>query len=82
MRDKIVNERIRAGGVVRRIGQCQDVLILANGESLDLVELRVLEFLAEFRQEVVPARLIVFEGHAQTFHRPLRFDGGGFREQR
>ena len=48
LRYKILNERIRAGGIIRRIGQCQDVLVLANGESLDLAELRVLELLAQF----------------------------------
>ena len=40
MLDEIRNERIRAGGVIRRIGQCQDVLVRADGESFDLAELR------------------------------------------
>ena len=44
--DEIRNERVWAGRVVRRIGQCQDVLGLANGESLST------EVAAENRDEL------------------------------
>lgn len=38
---EIGNERVRAGGVERRIGQRQDVFGRADGESLDLANLCV-----------------------------------------
>ena len=40
MLDEVRDERIRAGGVVRRVGERQDVLVRADGESFDLAELR------------------------------------------
>ena len=67
--DEILNEWVRAGGVVRWIRQSQDVLVLTNRKPFDLAELRVFEFLAQFLQEILPAILIIGEGHAQTFHR-------------
>ena len=40
--DEVSDPRIRAGGVKGRIGQRQDVFILADGKALDLAELWVL----------------------------------------
>ena len=45
--DELAEPRIRAGRVVRWIRQREDVLVLANGKTLDLAELRVFEFLRE-----------------------------------
>jgi len=69
--NEILNKRIGAGGVIRRIGQGQNVLVLANGESLDLSELRFLEFLAKLLQEIIPAFLIVFKGDSKAFDRSI-----------
>ena len=70
--DEVFNEWIRASCVVGWVGQDQDIFIFANGESFNLAELRVLEFLAQFFQKILPAFLVVFEGYAQTIHWPLR----------
>jgi len=57
MLNKIRNPRVRAGGVVRRVGERQDVLVRADGEALDLAELGVLELFAKFLGKVGPASL-------------------------
>ena len=44
--DEILNKWIRAGRVVRRIGQGQDVLVRTNRESFDFAELGIFESLA------------------------------------
>jgi hypothetical protein len=41
MLDEVGNERVWAGGVVRRVGERQDVLVRADGEPLDLAKFRV-----------------------------------------
>ena len=66
MLDEILNKWIRAGRVIRRVRQSQDVLVLANREPLDLAELRVLELLAQLLQEISAALFVVFEGHAEA----------------
>ena len=43
-------ERVEAGGVVGRVGQGQDALVLADGKALDGAELGVLQFLAQALQ--------------------------------
>jgi len=55
--DEIGDPRVRAGGVVRRVGERQDVLVRADGEALDLAELGVLELFAQFLGKVGPASL-------------------------
>ena len=64
MLDEIGNERVRAGGVVWRIGQRQNVLVRADGESLDLAEFGVLQLLAQDAEEMLPPFLVIREGHA------------------
>ena len=44
--DKILYKWIWAGRIMWGIGQSKDVIVLANGEPLDLTEFRVLEFVA------------------------------------
>ena len=45
--DEFTEKRIRAGGVVRRVGQCEDVLVLADRKALDLAKLGILELLSQ-----------------------------------
>ncbi len=73
--DKVLDEGIGAGGVVGRVGQGQDVFILANGEALNFPEFRVLQLLAQFLGEVGPAGFVVFKGQAQAFDGALALGG-------
>ena len=61
--DEIRQERIRAGRVIRRVGQRQDVLVFADGKSFDLAERRVFQLLTQFLREVRTASLVVRERH-------------------
>ena len=56
--NEILDKRVRTSGVIRRIGQYQDVLVLTNGESLDLPKLRVLELLAQLFQKIFSPCLV------------------------
>src|SRR5690606_41575971 len=67
--DEVGNPWVRAGGVVRRIAQIQDVLVAADGKAFDLAELRVLQLLAQLLGKVGAAGFVVLEGHAETSHR-------------
>ena len=78
--DEILNERIGTSRVIRKVGQCQDSLVFANGKALDFAELRVLEFLAKFLQELFPAHLVVLAGHTEASHRFLQHGFGFFRK--
>jgi hypothetical protein len=70
--DKIPDKRVGAGSVVGRVGQGQDVLVGAEGESLRSGgKLRVLEFLPQLVQEVLPPGRIIGEGQPQAFYRFL-----------
>ena len=60
-------ERIGAGRVVRRVGQAQDVLVLADGKVVALPQVR--ELLLQPGKEVVPPSVIGLEGHSEAFHR-------------
>jgi hypothetical protein len=75
MLEEVGDERIRAGGVVRRVRERQDVLIRADGESLDLAELGVLQLLAQLLQKVLPAFLIGLKRHPEALDRCPRLGG-------
>ncbi|OGP73154.1 MAG: hypothetical protein A2V86_14720 [Deltaproteobacteria bacterium RBG_16_49_23] len=68
MLDETRDERVWAGGVVRRVGQHQDVLVRADGESLDLAEFGVLQFFFKLLQKIGAPGLIVLEGHSEAFY--------------
>src|SRR5690554_3998264 len=59
--DEIGQKRVRAGGVVRRVGQRENILVRADWESLDTAELSVLQLLAQDAEEVLPPCLVVRE---------------------
>ena len=67
--DEVGDPRVRAGGVIRRIAQVQDVLVAADGKAFDLAELRVLQLLAQLLCEMGTAGLVVLERHTETSHR-------------
>jgi len=67
--DKVFQEGIWAGGVIRRIRHPQDCFIAALREARCFTKLRVLQLVLQKRQEVFPPRLIVLEGEAEAFHR-------------
>src|SRR5690606_10954763 len=66
---EVGNPWVRAGGVIRRIAQIQDVFVAADGKAFDLAELRVLQLLAQLLGKVGAASLVVLEGHAEASHR-------------
>ena len=45
--NEVLDERIRAGSIIRGVGERNDVLILANGEAFDMADL-VQIFLGQF----------------------------------
>ena len=67
--DELAQPRIRAGRVVGMVRERENVFVLADGESLDLAELRVFEFLGEQLQVVLLPRLLAGESQAETLHR-------------
>ena len=71
MLNEILDKRIRACCVVRRIGQCQDVFVLANRKAFDLAKLRVFELFTQLFKEVFPALFVILKGHAKTFNRGI-----------
>ena len=73
--DELAESRIRAGGVIGRVGQRENILVLANGETLNLAELRVFEFLREQFQVVLSPCFLAGKLLAETFHRPSGFAG-------
>ncbi len=62
MGHEVGEPRVGAGGVIGRVGEAQDVLVRADGETLDLAELGVLQLLAQNAEEVLSALPVVREG--------------------
>ena len=75
--DEVLHERVRASRVVRRIRHSQDRVVGALGESGCSAELRVLQFLGEKAQVVLPPCLVALEGPPQAGHCPAGLRGGG-----
>ena len=59
--NEVGNPRVRAGGVIRRIAQVQDVLVAADGKAFDFAELRVAQPFTEEFGEVLASRFIAGE---------------------
>jgi len=78
--DKRLDEGVGAGGVIGRVGQGQDVFILAQREAFNLMKFRVLQLLAQLPGEVGAAGFVVLKGQPQTLDRALL--GGGFCKKR
>ena len=77
--NELGQEGVGARGVVRRVGQPQDVLVFGHGEVGPLPKLG--ELLFQPCQEVLPARLLRLEAHPQALHRRRVLRRGGFAEQ-
>ncbi len=56
--NEVINERIRARCIVWRVGKCQDILIVAYGESFNFAVLRISQFFSQDFQKMSPARFI------------------------
>jgi len=67
--DEVGDPRVRAGGVIRRIAQVQDVLVAADGKAFDLAELRVGQKLAELFREIFAPFFIGGKCHSQACYR-------------
>ena len=65
--DELGQERVGTRGVVRRVGQPQDVLVFGHGEVGPLPQLG--ELLLQSRGEVLPARLVGLEGCPEALDR-------------
>ena len=65
--DEFGQERVGAGGVVRRVRQPQDVLVLANRKVGPLPKFWKLPL--QLLQEVLPPSLIRLEGHSEALDR-------------
>ena len=72
-----IDPRVRAGGVVRRIAQIQNVLVAADGKAFDLAKLRVAQSFAEEFRKVLASRFITGEFDTETDDR-WRFQVLGF----
>lgn len=68
--NKILDERVRAGGIVWRIGKPQDGLVFTNGKTLDLTEFGIFEFFTKFLQEVSAPGFVVLEDETEAFDLP------------
>ena len=64
--DKITKPGIRAGGVVRRVGEIENVFICSERKAFSRTEFRVLEFRAQFLREILATLLLVGEEKAQA----------------
>ena len=62
--DELGQERVGARGVVRRVGQPQDVLVFGHGEVRSPPQLG--ELLLQQREEVLAARLVRVEGQPEA----------------
>ena len=67
--DKVLQEGIRAGGIIRRIRHPQDCFVTTLREAGYLAKLRILELLLKQRQEVISTGLIVLEGEPEAYYR-------------
>ena len=67
MLDEVGQPRVWAGGVIRGIGEREDILILADREAFDLAEGGVLEFGGEFLEVMRAAGGVGREGLAEAF---------------
>ncbi|OSM08494.1 hypothetical protein MAIT1_04666 [Magnetofaba australis IT-1] len=67
--NEILQERVRAGGVVRRVGERQNVFVGPHRESLDPAEFGILQLLPQQAQEMVPPGFIAGKRLAQALHR-------------
>ena len=77
--DELGQERVGARGVVRRVGQPQDVLVVGLREVGPLPELG--ELLLQLGAEVLAARLVRLEGQAEALHLRGVLCPGGLRQQ-
>ena len=73
--DELTNPRIRASGVVRRVGHRENILVLTDWETFAIAELRVFKFLREQFQVVLSSCFLAGKLLAETFHRPSGFAG-------
>jgi hypothetical protein len=65
--DELPKPGIGASGVIARIRQRENILVLANGEPLDLAELRVLQSLGQQFQVVLWPCLLAGKSLAEAF---------------
>ena len=77
--DELGQERVGAGGVVRRVGQPQDVLVCGHGEVGPLPQLG--ELLLQPCEEVLAARLLGLERCPEALHPRRVLRGRGLSEQ-
>ena len=77
--DELGQERIGARGVVRRVGQAQDVLVVRHGEVGPLPQLG--ELLLQLGAEVLAARRVRLEGQPEARHLRGVLRRGGLRQQ-
>lgn len=59
--DEVRGPRVRAGGIIRRVAEVQDVLVAADRKAFGLAEFRDLKFLAQFLAKVLAPRLVAGE---------------------
>ena len=68
--DEVLNEWIGTRSIVRWIGKPEDVFVRADGETIDLPKLRVLQLHPQLLREVRTPRFITLEVQAKTLHSP------------
>ena len=71
--DEVTEPRIRARAVVWRIRQGEDVFVLADRESLNLSEFRILQLFGKERREMRPPRRVVRKCLSQAYDLLLLF---------
>ena len=59
--DEVGDPRVRAGGVVRRITQVQDVVVTTDRKPFDFTELWILKFLTQLLGKVGAAGFVIFK---------------------
>ena len=69
--NEVVNPRIRAGAVIWRIAQSQNIFIFSNREAFDLPELRVFQLFSELFSKILPPCLIIGKLHSQADDRRI-----------
>ena len=65
--DKIVEPRVRASGIIWRVGKCDDVIVLANWEALDVAQFG--QFTAQFGTEIFAPFIVIGKGQSQYGYR-------------
>jgi hypothetical protein len=69
--DKVFEERIRAGRVIRRIAERENIVVASDWKPFNGPKRRVFEFFPENPQKMLPPGVVIGKSEAQALDRAL-----------